>query len=1216
MRIGYLILGLVFVCLFSRADAKTETSTRTIEVSDGWEIDHSSERFLTTNGDGGTNEQFFECPQGQVLVYLAGWHGWHHLGHAGDYVNGIGFYCETFNSDGTGSGFAYQTSLDQNFPSEYGNRNGAIAFSGCPVNEFITGIHGRVGSYIDQLGVFCSDYVDAYFGNSTQMTGFGGEGGGAFSSQCLAGEIATGIWIKETFNGAYVDNLQLQCSPMVYALNNDSDSDLDGIRDLEEHEECHDDNSVSCYTNHRVLSESYAQVLDESHSHAQTLPEYDAHLNRLADGTLSCKNLIAELVASWNLENPGNLKEAVDHYGPCHPNENMGVVVYSGSEYSGDGTEIAPQEYGTKFLDWSTAASRQTSQDTSTKKRTSSRSLSLPVSSVRSVKVPNGSDLIMCISGLIETRECLTFSASHPNVMDAFTLDNQVSTTLSYLAVEVTDYSNSIKLGLLMGYLCGGNLDNDINDPDIVDQILNNSADCPTLSLHEQLIDVDSLHQVEKFRVRQFLNPFGHSEVTLSTAQCLNASGNLENCFDASDLPRPAVIEHVAPSSVANEQNRYLIQVDQSVNGLSPGLYYRLLPAGVNIDAVDDNTIYEMVPTQDLICLSNSSCQMSVFDESKMRLIGLVMEQSAGSDDFYIRNKCTLRPDSTLIDGASISTILSYSTLSENFRILLAKSYFNYNCDYDKDYVDYIASQQQDTSNAAYWGNFAMSLTHAAEDIGLLLAAEALLSPAVAYAWTAYGESLLAATGVGDLVAGSELIAGLADLAPYAGQIAVAGITINQTIQDGIRYSQCTTNSCRAEARTSLILDAYFIGDFAKHAYSAREPHPFDPPSNTLSTPLNETDQLLSDQADIFMADVRDEVETSRRFDGLGCGGFSPGTLRSTRSSGASCENIMDGWESDGLSDVSSVADDAEAGGVTANEAAAIRARLPNYQWRGTLNYASLSEWDLKAEFGRIANTEEGAREALEMVAYDSNYSGHLDLDRIQVGRVVNEDSTHGVTARAQNRLVNQDRIMPIEQRIDLSTSLFRPNVDIDGTLVNVSDQMHQYRVLDTASHELNHAVQNEFWPVAFTADMVDSRILPAGQDTLKTQFISEVNQAARNLMEIDSYYLNLQNANALRNTSGITLSAADLQILDQTELNTISQLLDYSQQLQGTTVGATLTYDTNGILPRNQIPNALTALSNHAETFLQNNFQGQINQAIYDDVLQQLQSFRDGLSP
>ncbi|GAB4188528.1 MAG: hypothetical protein Tsb002_14880 [Wenzhouxiangellaceae bacterium] len=1147
---------------------------------------------------------------------MVGWHGWHHLGNPYDYVNGIGFYCSSLEFDGTGGAATYQSLLDENFPFVYVNTNGSLNFSACGTNEFVTGVHGRAGSYIDQVGVYCSDYVDAYFGWSTQQAAFGGGGGSAFTSKCPASQMATGAWVHTDGANNYVGAIQLQCSPMVYAPNEETDSDLDGIRDLEEHEECHDDDTVSCYANHRVLSEAYAQVLDESFSHAQTLPEYDSHLSRMADGTLDCDDLIGELVQVWNASNPGNTKQVEDHYGPCPASEDTGVVVYSGTGYSGDGTEIAPAEYGNKFLDWASAASRQASSTKSFEPTGGdTRAQTIPVSSVRSVKVPNGSDFLMCIVGPVGTRECQAFSASHPDVMSAFTLDNQVSTSLSYLAVEVTDYASPIKIGLLMGYLCGGNLDNDINNPAVVDQIINGSDDCPNLSMHEQLIDVNSLHQVEKFRARQFFNPFGHSEVTLSTAQCLNAFGQLENCFDANEEPRSAVIRHKAPSVVAGEQNRYLVQVDQSVNGLSPGLYYRFLPAGVDVDAVDENTAYEMAPTQNLSCLTNNSCTTSVFDENNMRLIGLVTEQPAGSNEFYIRNKCTLRPDASAIDSANISTIIGYSTLSETMRVLLSKLYFDYSCDYDSDYVNYIASQQQDTSNAAYWGNFAMSLTHAAEDIGLLLAADALLSPAVAYAWTAYGESLLAATGVTDLVASSELIAGLVDLAPYAGQITVAGITMNQTIQDGIRYSQCTTNSCRAEARTSLILDAYFIGDFAKNAFSAREPHPFDPPSNTLTNPLSETDQILSDQADIFMADVRDEVQTSRRFDGLGCGGFTPGTLTATRSS-ASCQDVMDGWESDGLSDVSSVADAAEADGVTANEAAAIRARLPDYRWNGSLQYSDLSGWDLSADLGVVKRDEGEIRSVLDGIRQNSSRYADFDLERIQIGTTVDSEATHGVTVPHENAILRADPSVPIQQRIDLSPKLFQSQVNIDNTLYTASDPLYQFRVYDTTAHELNHAIQNEFWPKAFRADIFSVPGWPAG-NALREDFLAQIHKAAKSLMELDSYYLNETNMNLLSGAFqdiGVQATNDDIAIMAEMATNTELQLQSYSADLRGTTVGSGLNYDANNVLPRSEINNGLTALANHTETFYQTHLQGKISQDTYNFLIAELQRFRNGL--
>lgn len=166
----------------------------------------------------------------------------------------------------------------------------------------------------------------------------------------------------------------------------------------------------------------------------------------------------------------------------------------------------------------------------------------------------------------------------------------------------------------------------------------------------------------------------------------------------------------------------------------------------------------------------------------------------------------------------------------------------------------------------------------------------------------------------------------------------------------------------------------------------------------------------------------------------------------------------------------------------------------------------------------------------------------------------------------------------------------------------------------DVSSHELNHAVQNELWPKAFRTDIFNIPSWPAGQNALKEDFLAQIHKTAKSLMELDSYYLNEENMRLLRQRSDIVPTAADNAILNDMEINTTAQLLGYSADLRATTVGSSLSYDTNNILPRDQIKNGLTELSNYTETFFQNNLQNQIDQRIYDHLMQELQTFRNGL--
>lgn len=96
----------------------------------------------------------------------------------------------------------------------------AVAFGGgggasnpsfvCPANQSIIGLRGAAGSFVDRIGVVCSDVT---FPNPfSPANGFspvwGGPGGAFFDDRCSVGRIVDSFNVRA---GSFVDNLQAIC---------------------------------------------------------------------------------------------------------------------------------------------------------------------------------------------------------------------------------------------------------------------------------------------------------------------------------------------------------------------------------------------------------------------------------------------------------------------------------------------------------------------------------------------------------------------------------------------------------------------------------------------------------------------------------------------------------------------------------------------------------------------------------------------------------------------------------------------------------------------------------------------------------------------------------------------------------------------------------------------------------------------------------------------
>jgi hypothetical protein len=106
------------------------------------------------------------------------------------------------------------TDTNQVWPLGYhGGTGGGTAYNlGCGPGEVITGIFGRSGSYVDQVGFDCAHVnTDGTLSGEYAKGAFGGGGGGAFPpAHCPANQMVVGIWGR---SHTYVDQLDIVCAP-------------------------------------------------------------------------------------------------------------------------------------------------------------------------------------------------------------------------------------------------------------------------------------------------------------------------------------------------------------------------------------------------------------------------------------------------------------------------------------------------------------------------------------------------------------------------------------------------------------------------------------------------------------------------------------------------------------------------------------------------------------------------------------------------------------------------------------------------------------------------------------------------------------------------------------------------------------------------------------------------------------------------------------------
>jgi hypothetical protein len=147
---------------------------------------------LAYRGGGGGTWQSLSCGSGNVLVGL--------YGRSGSYVDQMGLICAQLHADGTlGPAFdpAWQWAGGWGGSADYPAQ--------CPPNEYVRGVFGYAGQYLDYIAVLCSgsENFEADLGG-----GWGGNWFGDQNDTCPAGYAMTGFNVRA---GSWLDGEQPVC---------------------------------------------------------------------------------------------------------------------------------------------------------------------------------------------------------------------------------------------------------------------------------------------------------------------------------------------------------------------------------------------------------------------------------------------------------------------------------------------------------------------------------------------------------------------------------------------------------------------------------------------------------------------------------------------------------------------------------------------------------------------------------------------------------------------------------------------------------------------------------------------------------------------------------------------------------------------------------------------------------------------------------------------
>ena len=84
----------------------------------------------------------------------------------------------------------------------------------CPAGQFIVGLYGRSGDWMDQLGFYCGTPDHSQL---SQTPACGGSGGNAFDELCPVGQVMRNYWIRaNSDHTGYLLGIEINCDTPYY----------------------------------------------------------------------------------------------------------------------------------------------------------------------------------------------------------------------------------------------------------------------------------------------------------------------------------------------------------------------------------------------------------------------------------------------------------------------------------------------------------------------------------------------------------------------------------------------------------------------------------------------------------------------------------------------------------------------------------------------------------------------------------------------------------------------------------------------------------------------------------------------------------------------------------------------------------------------------------------------------------------------------------------
>jgi len=161
-------------------------------------------------------EYHFTCPPEQVINLIE-------ASFDPQVVDSIRFGCAPVNSSHSSGTTTAQVSFG--YPSEFGTVRGTEQSLAC-AGGFITGLRGRSGQRVDQIGHFCANHTQLHNGSYDAGYGlpFGSDNGGLPAEQrCAIGEVLTGAYVYVNNNYGDIEDIKPVCTPYDVLVDEDED---------------------------------------------------------------------------------------------------------------------------------------------------------------------------------------------------------------------------------------------------------------------------------------------------------------------------------------------------------------------------------------------------------------------------------------------------------------------------------------------------------------------------------------------------------------------------------------------------------------------------------------------------------------------------------------------------------------------------------------------------------------------------------------------------------------------------------------------------------------------------------------------------------------------------------------------------------------------------------------------------------------------------------